>query len=204
MPRFTLMALTIATILALAWMARALNHLGRTVHVDTSIAQLGRNAARSLSRNRHQRPAELDFGQGISVRAAETGYVDEIRCDEILKEACARGAFVRLVRGNGGTVAMLAGWLARALKNEVPYATFRLHIKDQNELVPDLEGVELPNLDEAIEEAVAGLRSIAAECLTASRRFTLKSIVISDDEDTVLAEVTTVDALAPLLAADLR
>ncbi|WP_404820891.1 DUF6894 family protein [Pseudorhizobium pelagicum] len=33
--------------------------------------------------------------------------------------------------------------------------TYRLHIRDQNELVADLEGVELPNLDEAIEEAVA-------------------------------------------------
>lgn len=79
---------------------------------------------------------------------------------------------------------------------------FRLHIRDQNELVPDLEGVELPNLDEAIAEAVAGLRSIAAECLTATRRFTLKSIVISDHEDTIVAEVTAADALAPLLTAD--
>ncbi|MFN7023419.1 MAG: DUF6894 family protein [Pseudorhizobium sp.] len=79
-----------------------------------------------------------------------------------------------------------------------------MHIRDQNELVADLEGVELSNLDDAIEEAVAGLRSIAAECLTASRRFTLKSIVISDDGDTVMAEVTTADALAPILAADLE
>lgn len=100
-PRLTLMALTSATVLALGWMTRALNHLGRTVHVDTSIAQLGRNAARSLSRNRHPGPADLDLGEGVPIRAAETGYVDEIRCDEILKEACARGAFVRLIRGTG-------------------------------------------------------------------------------------------------------
>jgi uncharacterized membrane protein len=90
-PRLTLMALTFATVLALGWMTRALNHLGRTVHVDTSIAQLGRNAARSLSRNRHPGPPDLDIGHGIPIRATETGYVDEIRCDEILKEACARG-----------------------------------------------------------------------------------------------------------------
>lgn len=48
---------------------------------------------------------------------------------------------------------------------------FRMHVKEQDELVADLEGVVLPDLDEAIEEAIVGLRSIAADCLTASRRF---------------------------------
>ncbi|MCJ8520978.1 putative membrane protein [Pseudorhizobium tarimense] len=100
-PRLTLAVLTVATILALAWMTRALNHLGRTVHIDTSIAQLGRNAARSLSRNRHAEPPNLDLQGSIPIRAAETGYIDEIKCDKILDEACARGAAVRLLRGTG-------------------------------------------------------------------------------------------------------
>ncbi|MCF6371029.1 DUF2254 family protein [Rhizobium halophilum] len=100
-PRLTLTVLTVASILGLAWMTRALNHLGRTVHVDTSIAQLGRNATRSLSRDRRADPPHLDLKGGVSIRAAETGYIDEIKCDKILEEACARGAVVCLARGTG-------------------------------------------------------------------------------------------------------
>lgn len=100
-PRLSLMSLTAATIIALAWMTRALNHLGRTVHVDTSIAELGRNAARNLSRDRHPGPSAIDTEQGVPIRARETGYLDEIRCDKIVQEACTRGAFVQLVRGTG-------------------------------------------------------------------------------------------------------
>jgi hypothetical protein len=80
---------------------------------------------------------------------------------------------------------------------------FRFHIREQNELVSDLEGDELPSLEKAVEEAIAGLRSLAADCLVAGREFTLKSIVISDEEGTVLKEVTAAEALAPLISTDL-
>lgn len=100
-PRLTLTVLTIATVLALGWMARALHHLGRTVHIDTSIAQLGRNAAQSLSRDRHLGPPEIEAQTGVPILACETGYVDEIGCDDILRKACEKGAFVRITRGTG-------------------------------------------------------------------------------------------------------
>ena len=103
-PRLTLMVLTVASILALAWMTRALNHLARTVHVDTSIAQLGRDARRSISRNRCEGPPNLQMEAGKSIRACETGYIDEIGCDEMVREARARNAFVRLMRGTGDFV----------------------------------------------------------------------------------------------------
>lgn len=100
-PRLSLVVLTLATVLTLTWMTRALNHLGRTVHVDTSIAQLGRDAARSLSHDRHAGPPDVDMQGGTPILATETGYVDEIRRDKILSEACARGAYVRIARGTG-------------------------------------------------------------------------------------------------------
>jgi len=100
-PRLTLVVLSVATVLALGWMARALHHLGRTVHVDTSIAQLGGDAARSLSRDRHEAPPGIDMDTGAPILACRTGYVDEIGCDKIVREACAKNAFVRLMRGTG-------------------------------------------------------------------------------------------------------
>ena len=100
-PRLSLTALCIATVLALAWMTRALHHLGRTVHVDTSIAELGRNAAQSLTRDRRAGPHGVQMDTGSPILACETGYVDEIGCDEIVREACAKDAYVRLVRGTG-------------------------------------------------------------------------------------------------------
>ncbi|WP_164549799.1 DUF2254 family protein [Altericroceibacterium xinjiangense] len=100
-PRLTLTVLVVATILALGWMTKALNHLGRTVHVDTSIAELGRNAARSLSRNRQPGPLGIERETGVPILACETGYVDELDSDAILREACNRGAFVRFLRGTG-------------------------------------------------------------------------------------------------------
>lgn len=100
-PRLTLTVLTVATILALGWMTKALHHLGRTVHIDTSIAELGRNAAGSLSRNRISGPPDVDLEIGVPILASETGYVDEIDDAGILQEARDRGAFVRITHGTG-------------------------------------------------------------------------------------------------------
>lgn len=100
-PRLSLSVLTFATLLTLSWMTRALHHLGRTVHVDTSIARLGRNAAQSLRHDRHRGPTGVKLEDGAAIVAAETGYVDELDVKKILREACRRGAFVRLSRGTG-------------------------------------------------------------------------------------------------------
>lgn len=81
--------------------------------------------------------------------------------------------------------------------------TFRMHVREQHDLVVDLEGVELENLHQAIEEATIGLRAMAADCLTAGHRFTVKSVVISNDAGAALVEVTAAEALAPVLSAAL-
>lgn len=106
-PRVTLTVLTTATILALGWMTKALHHLGRTVHIDTSIAELGRDAGASLSRNRHLGPPGIDMDTGIAILACETGYVDEIDDRALLREARDKGAFVRLTHVTGDF--MMAG-----------------------------------------------------------------------------------------------
>ena len=100
-PRLTTTVLVAATILSLAWMTNALHHLGRTVHIDTSIAQLGRDAADSLSGIRHLGPPAVDMEAGVTILACEIGYVDEIHCAKMLGEACERGAFIRLTHGTG-------------------------------------------------------------------------------------------------------
>jgi hypothetical protein len=46
---------------------------------------------------------------------------------------------------------------------------FLMHIIEPSNMVDDLEGAELQSLHHAIEEAIASLRSIAADCLTAGR-----------------------------------
>ena len=100
-PRLALTVLTAATILALGWMTNALHHLGRTVHIDTSIAQLGRDAGGSLSRNRIPGPQAIESAAGVPVLACETGYVDEVDHSALLRQARDRGAFVRLTHGTG-------------------------------------------------------------------------------------------------------
>lgn len=100
-PRLTLTVLTASTLLALGWMTKALHHLGRTVHIDTSIAELGRDAGASLSRNRDPGPPGIESAPGVPVLACETGYVDEIDDVRMLREARDRGAFVRLTHGTG-------------------------------------------------------------------------------------------------------
>lgn len=100
-PRLTTLVIVTATVLALGWMTNALHHLGRTVHIDTSIAQLGRDAADSLSGHRHLDPPAVDMEAGVPILACETGYVDEIDLPRMLCEACERGAFIRLTHGTG-------------------------------------------------------------------------------------------------------
>lgn len=100
-PRLTTIVLVTATILALGWLTKALHHLGRTVHIDTSIATLGRDAASSLRGKRHLGLPGVEMEAGAPILASETGYMDEIDYPKILRDACDRGAFVRLTHGTG-------------------------------------------------------------------------------------------------------
>jgi uncharacterized membrane protein len=103
-PRLTTTILVVGTIAALAWMTNALHHLGRMVHIDTSIARLGQDAAESLGGTFYLGPPIVDMETGVAIISRETGYIDEIALDAMLCEACERGAFVRLDHARGDFV----------------------------------------------------------------------------------------------------
>lgn len=131
-PRLTTTVLIVATIGALAWMTNALHHLGRMVHIDTSIARLGREAAEFPSGKFHLGPPVVDIETAMPIVARETGYIDEIELEALICEACERGAFVRLnhARGTfvmrGEPIGMVAGtasadWVLR----HIAFAQYR-------------------------------------------------------------------------------
>lgn len=100
-PRLSLIVVTAATIVTLGWMASALHHLGRMVHVDTSIAQLGCDAAAGVVAKGVAGPPALDRRNSIPVLASCTGYIEEIDCDGIAADAKRFGAHAWLARGVG-------------------------------------------------------------------------------------------------------
>jgi hypothetical protein len=72
-------------------------------------------------------------------------------------------------------------------KTTVP--RFYLHIRSQDELIPDPEGTELPEIAAAVQEAVKGARSLlSADVLEGMLRLDA-SIEIHDSEDRHLATI---------------
>lgn len=70
-----------------------------------------------------------------------------------------------------------------------------LHIRDEDGLTPDEEGAELPDLDAAKAEAIAGARDILAEKLRAGEVLSGAVIEIADETGQVLAVVRFRDAI---------
>ena len=100
-PRLSLITIVAVTILTLGWMTHVLHHLGRTVHVDTSIAQLGRDAAAGVGAAEGVPPPAIDRSTALAVRAGRTGYIEDVNHKRILAEARERGAFVGLSKTLG-------------------------------------------------------------------------------------------------------
>ena len=63
----------------------------------------------------------------------------------------------------------------------IPMPRYFLHIRDGDELIPDEEGTELPDLDAAKAEAIAGARDILAEKLRSGERLDGEVIEIADE-----------------------
>lgn len=97
-------------------------------------------------------------------------------------------------------VAWFGSWVRHRPQKGLLMPMFLMHDKERSNMVDDLEGAELPSLDHSIEEAIASLRSIATDCLTAGRPFTLESIVIIDVGGTTQVNVTVAEALGPVLS----
>lgn len=113
-PRLSLAVLTGATIATLAWMTNALHRLGRMVHVDTSIAQLGRDAAAGVAINGVAGPSTINLRDCVPVLAASTGYINIIDGDHIADEARRRGALAGLSCSIGDFVMAgeVIGWVS--------------------------------------------------------------------------------------------
>jgi predicted O-methyltransferase YrrM len=64
-----------------------------------------------------------------------------------------------------------------------------LHIRDGDELIPDEEGSDLPDLDAAREEAIQGARDILAEKIRTGDPLDGEKIEICDAQGHVLAVI---------------
>lgn len=72
---------------------------------------------------------------------------------------------------------------------------FYLHIRDDDRWIEDCEGSDLPTLDAARKEALAGARGILAEQVRAGEALSRQSIEIADDAGLVQAVVPMRSAL---------
>lgn len=72
---------------------------------------------------------------------------------------------------------------------------FFLHIRDGDELIKSLDGSDLPDLDAACAEALAGARDVLAERLRAGEALDGQKIEITDKTGKLLAVVPLKDAI---------
>lgn len=72
---------------------------------------------------------------------------------------------------------------------------YYLHIRDGDEQIEDPEGSDLPNLDAARAEALAGARTILAEKVKAGELINGQRFEITDEAGTVLAVLPLKSAL---------
>jgi hypothetical protein len=66
---------------------------------------------------------------------------------------------------------------------------FFMHVREADELIEDLDGSDLPDLEAARSEATAAAREIAAEHLKAGKALGVRRIEIRDDAGRMLATV---------------
>ena len=60
-------------------------------------------------------------------------------------------------------------------------ARFYFHLQDGGELIPDLEGTDLPNCDAARQEALQSAREILSDAIRAGKPKAPEAFVIADE-----------------------
>jgi hypothetical protein len=75
-------------------------------------------------------------------------------------------------------------------------AKFFFHIRKRGRLISDPEGLELPDLDAAREEARNGIRQMVAAKVVAGEEADVVGIEICDDQHNDLATVTLAAAIS--------
>jgi hypothetical protein len=76
---------------------------------------------------------------------------------------------------------------------------YYLHLKFLTQMVVDPDGSEHPNVDDAIQEAKAAIRDIAAQSIRIRNPLALSSIRICDANGNQLSEVFASETLSELL-----
>src|SRR5258707_9936453 len=72
---------------------------------------------------------------------------------------------------------------------EVAMGRFYFHLQADDQIVPDDEGVDLPDLSAAEHEAILAAREILGEAIKSGRPEVSKAFVIADEEGRALAIV---------------
>jgi hypothetical protein len=86
------------------------------------------------------------------------------------------------------------------VKLEVVMGRFYFHLRDGDKLLPDDDGVDLPDFSAAKREAVLAARELLAEAIRSGRQKVPDAFVIADESGRTLDTVL----LAALLPAPLK
>jgi hypothetical protein len=74
-------------------------------------------------------------------------------------------------------------------------ARFYFHLRSGDQIVPDLEGTELPDFPSAQHEALLNARELLAEAINSGKSEIAEAFVIADEAARALAVVPVVAAL---------
>ena len=72
---------------------------------------------------------------------------------------------------------------------------FFFHCKDGDELRPDPEGMEFPDTDHAIKEAIMAAREIVADAIRAGKEPPVEALIIADGRGQRITEVPLAEVL---------
>ncbi|MBH9538631.1 DUF2254 family protein [Novosphingopyxis sp. YJ-S2-01] len=99
--RGTLTALLIYTLLVIGWLAAALHDLARAIHVDTAVAELGKDGSADRGFFQETEPGARPDFVGAPIMAVREGYIEGIDFDRIIEIAQEHGRRLRLDIGVG-------------------------------------------------------------------------------------------------------
>ncbi len=107
LPRLSLLILIASLIISFAWLAKAFDHLSRRIHVDTSIAELGRDLEANLAKLARFSTMGTDFPDWSSGHACASnvaGYVNKIDLKTLVDVAENFGLLLHMPLGQGDYV----------------------------------------------------------------------------------------------------
>jgi plasmid replication initiation protein len=86
------------------------------------------------------------------------------------------------------------------VKVMVPMVSYFLDFRDLEPLLNSSQTVEYYNLEDAVVNVIAAVREIIADHIRHGKVLTMTSVVIKDEAETALAEISVADVVWDLLA----